>query len=164
VGWGRLDKINPAESDRCRDRISKVADESDPFRKSKPSFAAATGDLVETRNARNVWSIAPRAFREAHFATFPPALAERCMKAGTPKTICSCCGAAEGCGPICEVFGREPGIVFDPFGGAGTVSLVAEQLGLRSIMIELNPEYADIAQRRITGGLSASIEEDEVAA
>lgn len=163
VGWGRLDKINPSESDRGRDRISKMADESDPFRKSKPSFAASTGDLVETRNARNVWSIAPKAFREAHFATFPPALAERCMKAGTPKLICACCGAPSGCGPICEVFGTEPGVVFDPFGGAGTVSLVAEQLGLRSVMIELNPEYADIAQRRITGE-PISIEEDEVAA
>ncbi|MQY48214.1 site-specific DNA-methyltransferase [Rhizobiales bacterium RZME27] len=162
VGWGRLDKINPAESDRGRDRISKMADENDPFRKNKPSFAAATGDLVETRNARNVWSIAPKAFREAHFATFPPALAERCMKAGTPKQICACCGSAAGCGPICEVFGTEPGIVFDPFGGAGTVSLVAEQLGLRSVMIELNPEYADIAERRITGGLS-SIENEEAA-
>jgi DNA modification methylase len=47
------------------------------------------------------------------------------------------------------MYDREPGVVFDPFGGAGTVSLVAEQLGLRSIMIELNPEYADIAQRRV---------------
>ncbi len=163
VGWGRLDKINPSESDRGRDRISKVADEADPFRKSKPSFAAATGDLVETRNARNVWSIAPRAFRDAHFATFPPALAERCMKAGTPKTVCGCCGATEGCGPICEMYDREPGTVFDPFGGAGTVSLVAEQLGLRSIMIELNPEYADIAQRRITGA-PIPIEDEEEAA
>ncbi|MGO7089459.1 site-specific DNA-methyltransferase [Rhizobium leguminosarum] len=162
VGWGRLDKINPSESDRGRDRISKVADEADPFRKSKPSFAAATGDLVETRNARNVWSIAPRAFRDAHFATFPPALAERCMKAGTPRTVCGCCGATEGCGPICEMYDREPGLVFDPFGGAGTVSLVAEQLGLRSIMIELNPEYADIAQRRITGAPIA-IEKEEAA-
>lgn len=133
--------------------------------KNNSSFdAALENHTSETRNARNVWSISPRAFREAHFATFPPALAERCMNAGTPKTICSCCGAAEGCGPICEVFGREPGIVFDPFGGAGTVSLVAEQLGLRSVMIELNPEYADIAERRITGGLSAPIENEEEAA
>ncbi|WP_457586160.1 DNA-methyltransferase [Ensifer canadensis] len=127
----------------------KVADEKDPFRKSKPSFAAATGDPVETRNARNVWSIAPKAFREAHFATFPPALAERCIKAGTPKTVCGCCGVDHGCGPICETFDRVPGTVFDPFGGAGTVGLVAEQLGLRSILIELNPEYAGIAVRRI---------------
>ncbi|TCV66304.1 site-specific DNA-methyltransferase [Neorhizobium sp. S3-V5DH] len=142
----------------------KLAPEGDPYVKSKQSFRDGTSDLTETKNARNVWTIAPKAFREAHFATFPPALAERCMKAGTPKRICACCGAPSGCGPICEVFGTEPGIVFDPFGGAGTVSLVAEKLGLRSVMIELNPEYADIAERRITGGLPASIEEDEVAA
>lgn len=129
----------------------KVADENDPFRKAKASSAAATGDLVETRNARNVWSIAPKAFREAHFATFPPALAERCIKAGTPKSVCGCCGVDHGCGPICETFDRVPGTVFDPFGGAGTVGLVAEHLGLRSILIELNPDYADIAVRRIEG-------------
>jgi DNA modification methylase len=129
----------------------KTAAENDPFRKSKRSFAEGTSDLVETKNARNVWTIAPKAFRDAHFATFPPALAERCIKAGTPKTVCGCCGAPSGCGPICEVFGRDPGTVFDPFGGAGTVGLVAEQLGLRSILVELNPEYADIAVRRIEG-------------
>ncbi len=117
--------------------------------RNNESMDAALAIMTDTRNSRNVWTIAPRAFREAHFATFPPALAERCMKAGTPKTVCGCCGATEGCGPICEMYDREPGVVFDPFGGAGTVSLVAEQLGLRSIMIELNPEYADIAQRRV---------------
>lgn len=129
----------------------KIAAETDPHRKYKPSFAASTGDLVDTRNARNVWTIAPKAFREAHFATFPPALAERCILAGTPNTVCACCGAPSGCGPICEVFGRVPGKVLDPFGGAGTVSLVAEQHDLDSIMIELNPEYADIARRRVLG-------------
>lgn len=164
VGWGRLDRINAGEADRARDRISKVADESDPFRKSKPSFAAATGDLVETRNSRNVWTIAPKAFRESHFATFPPALAERCIKAGTPQSVCGCCGAASGCGPMCEMFDRVPGTVFDPFGGAGTVSLVAEQLGMQSIMVELNPEYADIAQRRILSAIRCEpIEEGEAA-
>lgn len=137
--------------DRVPASRKKVAAEADPFRKYKPSFAASTGNLVESRNARNVWTIAPKAFREAHFATFPPALAERCILAGTPATVCACCGAPSGCGPICEVFGRVPGKVLDPFGGAGTVSLVAEQHDLDSIMIELNPEYADIARRRVLG-------------
>ncbi|AIL99957.1 DNA-methyltransferase [Sinorhizobium meliloti] len=132
-------------------RSRKFAAEGDAMVKAKRSFAEGTADLVETRNARNVWTIAPRAFREAHFATFPPALAERCIKAGTPKTVCGCCGVDSGCGPICETFDRVPGTVFDPFGGAGTVGLVAEQLGLRSILVELNPEYADIAVRRIEG-------------
>ncbi|WP_313522573.1 site-specific DNA-methyltransferase [Shinella sp.] len=133
--------------------------------KNNSSFDAALNmNPSDTKNARNVWTIAPKAFREAHFATFPPALAERCIKAGTPKRICACCGAPSGCGPICEVFGTEPGLVFDPFGGAGTVGLVAEQLGLRSVLVELNPEYADIAERRITGAPAASIDDDEVAA
>ncbi|MEO7681289.1 MAG: site-specific DNA-methyltransferase, partial [Sphingomonas sp.] len=118
--------------------------------KNNASFAAATGDIVsDTRNARNVWTIAPKPFREAHFATFPPALAERCIKAGTPVTVCGCCGADGGCGPFCEAFPRVPGRVLDPFGGAGTVGLVAEQLGIDATLIELNPEYAAIAERRL---------------
>lgn len=130
---------------------SKMADEANPHIKYKPSFAASTGDLVETRNARNVWSIAPKPFRDAHFATFPPELARRCILAGTPETVCAACGAVEACGGICELFGRRPGVVLDPFGGAGTVGLVADELGLDAILIELNPEYAEIARRRLAG-------------
>lgn len=120
-------------------------------RRAKASFHASTADLVDTRNARNVWTIAPKAFREAHFATFPPMLADRCIKAGAPATVCGCCGAPTGCGPLCETFERTPGTVLDPFAGAGTVGLVAQALGLDSILIELNPEYAAIAKRRIYG-------------
>lgn len=125
--------------------------------KAKGSFHASTTQLVETRNARNVWTIAPRAFREAHFATFPPALAERCIKAGVPATVCGCCGSVSGCGPICEMFPRVPGRVLDPFGGAGTVGLVAQQRGLDCTLIELNPEYAAIADRRISGAASTPV-------
>jgi len=107
--------------------------------------------VPELRNGRNVWTFNIEGCREAHFATFPRELARRCLSAGAPRTVCGCCGAADGCGPICETFDRVPGTVFDPFGGSGTVSLVAEQLGLRSVLVELNPEYADIAVRRIEG-------------
>lgn len=89
----------------------------------------------EGRNLRNyepapvqVWPIATRPFSEAHFATFPPELAERCLKAGCPAG----------------------GTVLDPFGGAGTTALVADRMGLDCTIIELNPEYAEIARRRIT--------------
>jgi len=98
-----------------------------------------------------VWTIAPKAFREAHFATFPPALAERCIKAGTPQSVCGFCGAVENCGDICGLYERIPGVVMDPFGGAGTVGLVAERLGRRSILIDINPDYADIAEVRLGG-------------
>ena len=45
------------------------------------------------RNLRNVWTIATHAYPEAHFATFPPELAERCVKAGTSERgCCAACG------------------------------------------------------------------------
>ncbi|WP_018390891.1 site-specific DNA-methyltransferase [Ancylobacter sp. FA202] len=88
----------------------------------------------EGRNLRNyepaplgVWPVATRPFSDAHFATFPPELAERCILAGCPKG----------------------GLVLDPFGGAGTTGLVAARHGRLAVLIELNPEYADIARRRI---------------
>ncbi|TXH50931.1 MAG: site-specific DNA-methyltransferase [Desulfurellales bacterium] len=77
---------------------------------------------------RTVWTIATSAFKGAHFATFPPALAEICIKSGS-----------------------QPGdTVLDPFFGAGTVGLVADRLGRDAIGIELNPAYAEMARRRIT--------------
>jgi DNA modification methylase len=82
-----------------------------------------------TRNKRSVWRVPTQPFKEAHFATFPPALIEPCILAGAPKL----------------------GIVLDPFGGAGTTGLVADRLGRDAILIELNPSYADMAHRRIAG-------------
>ena len=43
----------------------------------------------------------------------------------------------------------KDGIVLDPFFGAGTVGLVAEQMGLQWCGIELNPEYIEIAKKRL---------------
>lgn len=79
------------------------------------------------RNLRNVWTIATHAYPEAHFATFPPELAERCIKAGCPRD----------------------GVVLDPFAGAGTTMLVADRLQRDAIGIELNEAYATMARNRI---------------
>lgn len=105
--------------------------------------------VPEMRNGRNVWTFNIEGFREAHFATFPRELARRCLAAGAPPNVCACCGAAEGCGPICEVYGRAPTRILDPFGGSGTTALVADSFGHETTLIELNPEYADIARRRL---------------
>jgi DNA modification methylase len=86
-----------------------------------------TGVVAATRNSRNVWTIGTAAFSEAHFATFPPELAERCIKAGCPVG----------------------GTVLDPFGGSGTTAMVALGLGRKAELIELNPEYAVLARARI---------------
>jgi len=45
--------------------------------------------------------------------------------------------------------GWESGIVLDPFMGSGTVAVVVERLGRRWIGKEINPEYCEIAKRRI---------------
>jgi DNA modification methylase len=46
------------------------------------------------RNIRSVWEIATQPYPEAHFATFPEALPERCIRAGTSERgCCPECGA-----------------------------------------------------------------------
>lgn len=85
--------------------------------------------MSDTKNKRSVWTVATAPYAEAHFATFPPELPEICIKAGCPKN----------------------GTVLDPFGGAGTTGLVADRLQRNAILIELNPAYADMAQKRISG-------------
>jgi len=85
------------------------------------------GDLDGTRNKRTVWTVATQPFKEAHFATYPPDLIEPCILAGCPVG----------------------GTVLDPFGGAGTTGLVADRLQRNAVLIELNPAYAAMAERRI---------------
>jgi DNA modification methylase len=47
-----------------------------------------------SRNKRSVWSIATQPYSGAHYATFPPALVEPCILAGTSeKGVCPRCGA-----------------------------------------------------------------------
>ena len=53
--------------------------------------------------------------------------------------------------PTCECSDAPPVPckVLDPFGGAGTVGLVADRLGRDSTLLELNPEYAELARKRL---------------
>jgi hypothetical protein len=41
------------------------------------------------------------------------------------------------------------GVILDPFGGAGTTAIAAEQEGRRSILIESIPEYVEITRKRL---------------
>ena len=84
-------------------------------------------DALKGRNKRNVWTITTKPFRGAHFATFPKDLNEPCIKAGCP----------------------EGGVVLDPFGGSGTTGIVAKSLNRQAILIELNKDYINIANKRI---------------
>jgi DNA modification methylase len=68
-------------------------------------------------------------FKGGHFAAYPPDLIKPCIIAGCPVN----------------------GTVLDPFGGSGTTGLVARNLNRKAVLIELNPEYAEIARQRVDG-------------
>jgi DNA modification methylase len=82
---------------------------------------------AEFANKRSVWTITTKPFSDAHFATYPEDLIVPCIKAGCPKG----------------------GIVLDPFGGAATTALVAHKLRRDWVMIELNQDYINIAEKRL---------------
>ena len=82
------------------------------------------------RNKRDVWSVNVRPYKGAHFATYPTALIEPCILAGS----------------------RKNDIVFDPFMGSGTTAQVALQHGRQYLGCELNKEYEKLQQERINHG------------
>lgn len=114
---------------------------------------AGSGRHPLGKNPGDVWSVATRGFRGAHFATFPPELVRRPILAGCPKVVCTACGQgqeqAAGTLPCnCHAPARR-GVVVDPFLGSGTVALVAQELGRDWLGIELNPDYVALAQERL---------------
>lgn len=102
---------------------AKYGDSDDPL------YATKSGNVYtgqETRNKRSVWTIATQPYSDAHFATYPEALVEPCILAGS----------------------REGDTILDPFGGSGTTGRVATRLNRRAILIELNPEYIGLIEKR----------------
>ena len=86
------------------------------------------------RNRRSVWTIATEPYPEAHFATFPEALVEPCILAGTSERgACPTCGA----GWTRVVERRVPQ---DP--GRGDASKLRDATGLSALA-------ASTAQRRL---------------
>ena len=81
----------------------------------------------ETRNKRDVWTVATKPFKGAHFAVMPEALVEPCILAGS----------------------AAGDTVLDPFTGSGTVGMVALRHNRNFVGTELNPEYAELAVNRI---------------
>lgn len=105
---------------------------TEPSRRADPGMSGhvtttATLASREGRNRRSVWTVATRPYKGAHFATFPPALIEPCILAGS----------------------RPGDLVLDPFMGSGTTAQVAVQHGRRAIGCELNPAYIDLIHQRL---------------
>jgi len=151
------------------------------------------------RNIRTVWTITTQPYSGAHFAVFPQALAERCIKAGTSEHgVCLECGApwervvevvekghavahyseravsmghsatgptvrsnitadttqTTGWQPTCD-HTSEPirATVLDPFTGSGTTLYMARKLGRDSVGFELNEEYRELIEERLSQGV-----------
>lgn len=81
-------------------------------------------------NLRNYWILGPDVSGNGHPAAFPRELARRCILLGS----------------------REGDTVLDPFGGSGTTGVVARELGRKVVLIELNPQYAQMGKNRVQNG------------
>ena len=89
------------------------------------------GDINPLRSKRDVWIVNTVPFKGGHYAAYPPKLVESCILAGCPVG----------------------GVVLDPFMGSGTTGMVAKQLDRHYVGIEINPEFAALAEARIGGDL-----------
>lgn len=125
----------PRRSDKQRGHSRRHAGFNDRWDAMSKAEQQANG-----RNLRNfepapmqVWEIATKGFREAHFATFPPELVSRCLKASL----------------------RPGDAVLDPFGGSGTTGLVSDKFGADCTLIEINSEYCNLIRSRLACGLVA---------
>lgn len=122
VGWGH----GTDAEDRQRGRVKRKLADDGSGTKNNESMNSALAIMPDKRNKRSVWTIPTESFSGAHFATFPRALVEPCILAGS----------------------RAGDIVFDPFLGSGTVAQVAQQLGRKWVGCELNPEYIKLQNDR----------------
>ena len=80
------------------------------------------------RHLRSVWDVNTQGYKAAHFATFPAALIEPCIRTGSERGD----------------------LVLDPFLGSGTTGVVALNTGRRFVGVELNPTYVDLARTRLS--------------
>lgn len=117
-----------AMPEKVSDRPTKAHEYVFLLTKSPQYFYDAPGVRVsgENRNLRSVWRINTSTYRGAHFATFPVELAQRCIRAGS----------------------HEGDTVMDPFSGVCTTGIAALLLGRNFLGMELNPDYAKLAEQR----------------
>jgi hypothetical protein len=123
-----------------------------------------------TRNKRSVWTINPRPYQGAHFATWPPELVELMIKAGSSRHgVCPACGGpwqdmGEGWVPTCQCENNKPvyATVLDPFSGSATTGYAALNLGRDYIGIDLNLEYLPMAETRVVGEAPPAREDIEI--
>jgi site-specific DNA-methyltransferase (cytosine-N4-specific) len=132
-GWLLRSKITwikkTAMPESVKNRPSNATEEVFMLAKSATYFYDPKGFREASgANLRNYWILGPDPSGNGHPAAFPRELARRCILLGS----------------------REGDTVLDPFSGSGTTGLAARELGRQAILIELNPEYAQMGRERTT--------------
>lgn len=130
-GWILRSKIawikKTAMPESVKNRPTNATEEIFLFAKSPAYYYDPKAVREESgANLRNYWVLGPDPNNYGHPAAFPRELARRCILLGS----------------------REGDWVLDPFGGSGTTGLVANQLERNAMLVELNPEYAQVAKER----------------
>lgn len=125
--WHKPNPLPESVKDRCTKAHEYIflLSKSEKYYYNSHAIKEQSVDCLS--NKRSVWTVPVKAFNQAHFATYPPDLIEPCILAGCPNS----------------------GVVLDPFGGAGTTGLVSDRLGRDAVLIELNKDYAKIADDRL---------------
>jgi DNA modification methylase len=124
--WFNLDAIREAPQAQSLARAGRrrITVDRSPRGVGSPQTMDPTNSCDPAgRNPGDVWTIPTQPFTAAHFATMPPALAERCILAGC----------------------RPGGTVLDPFTGSGTTGLAATRHGRRFVGVDLSQEYLRLA-------------------
>lgn len=103
-------------------RLRELPDESAQMCCTSPPYWA----LRDYKSPPSIWVLGPDPYSEAHFATFPREVPKRCILAGS----------------------KTGDTILDCFGGSGTTGMVALELGRKAILIELNPDYIALIEKR----------------
>ena len=137
-GWVLRSDIvwhRPSASESVKDRPTHAHEYVFMFSKSQWYHYDRSAMLTETgANIQSVWRVTGSQFTGSHCATFPPELIEPIILASCPKE----------------------GVVFDPFGGSGTVGLVCRQYGRHYLLCDVNEDNVKLARKRATKGITKS--------
>jgi DNA modification methylase len=139
-GWILRSKITwikkTAMPESVKNRPSNATEELFLLSKSPTYFYDPNGVREDSgANLRNYWILGPDPSGKGHPAAFPRELARRCILLGS----------------------RVGDTVLDPFGGSGTTGLAASELGRKCILVELNPNYAQLGRERLHYGSQARV-------
>jgi len=133
--WSKPNPMPESIKDRCTKSHEYIflLSKSEKYYFNYEAIREPTVSGGDLKNKRSVWTVPTRSSGVEHYATYPEELVTSCIAAGSPMG----------------------GFVLDPFAGSGTTGIVAQNLCCDATLIELNPEFAEIARKRVSNGLTS---------